>query len=945
MAIRKYVSPLGWAVAGMFVLTLALFLCLGWVEMLAFALVCATLLVSSAALSVGNTAFTATLSVSNTRVSVNQTMHAMVTVSNPSTSVTASASGDLPISQSNYGSLEWHHERFAIPSLGAHQSKQTAIPLTATHRAVVTVGPLSVRKGDPFGLVRREHRLTEQIRVYIHPDIVPLHTLHAGIIRDLEGNPSDDLVNDDLSFFGLREYEYGDDVRNVHWLSTAKTGTLMIRQFEATRRTDSSVSLDVAAFSYASAEEFELAVSVFASIGVQCVSERRALYAQSGRLHVQPRKPADFLDTCSEIEPETRGGTMLANLAREALLACDKASLYCFVAGSAHEVDDLRRLGAAIPDSATCVVVHAAGMRVHHGRRARRPSATHGGALMTSPTSSFGATRHGRTRGDASWINDNSTQMPVWLTMNARDARRADAAHAAGHATRDAAISLVVVMAIVLCACANLIDVYGSAGSWARAAIPAALLGSGIAFMTLVPRLRFWWQILASVLAQCVIGPLVALPHTSVAYVLPTWQTLAEGCSAMFTSFKFLIAVPAPTGTADGSLMAVWTLCLLSCTLGGVLAVLPQRRWSALSVLVVIGDFAVCALLGTSAGVLRLPCGVVCALAAVVWLSWRWRLFEMSRWLGAGALLLLAGAVAVGACLPVHATRTILRDHYEPPLAPFDYASPMSGMRAYLKEHKADTLLTVRNLPAGASVRLAVMDRFDGNVWNLSNTRIAGASSNYTRMGLRITQDGDDSGTWFTAMFDVRDGMRDDWLPLAGAATQVTFATNANADDFYYNTGTESGLLTSGVRSGLAYTETGTLARRPSDDEIRQTQAARIALPAHGGGLCRRSAHGWRGCARIGERPARQRVVLARFGGRLPFACRAWQLPDHPAARRHRNGGRQRTVCVGDGPHGEVLGNPVARGAWVRAQGRAWRHHRGPHTENRERHHNRLHRQ
>ena len=453
---------------------------------------------------------------------------------------------------------------------------------------------------------------------------------------------------------------------------------------------------------------------------------------------------------------------------------------------------------------------------------------------MTSPTSSFGATRHGRTRGDASWINDNSTQMPVWLTMNARDARRADAAHAAGHATRDAAISLVVVMAIVLCACANLIDVYGSAGSWARAAIPAALLGSGIAFMTLVPRLGFWWQILASVLAQCVIGPLVALPHTSVAYVLPTWQTLAEGCSAMFTSFKFLIAVPAPTGTADGSLMAVWTLCLLSCTLGGVLAVLPQRRWSALSVLVVIGDFAVCALLGTSAGVLRLPCGVVCALAAVVWLSWRWRLFEMSRWLGAGALLLLAGAVAVGACLPVHATRTILRDHYEPPLAPFDYASPMSGMRAYLKEHKADTLLTVRNLPAGASVRLAVMDRFDGNVWNLSNTRIAGASSNYTRMGLRIPQDGDDSGTWFTAMFDVRDGMRDDWLPLAGAATQVTFATNANADDFYYNTGTESGLLTSGVRSGLAYTETGTLARRPSDDEIRQTQAARIALPDAG---------------------------------------------------------------------------------------------------------------
>ena len=236
---------------------------------------------------------------------------------------------------------------------------------------------------------------------------------------------------------------------------------------------------------------------------------------------------------------------------------------------------------------------------------------------MTSPVSSFGTTRHGRTRGDASWIDDSFTQMPVWLTTNARDGHRSDAAHAAGHATRDAAISLAVVTVTVLCACANLIDVYGSAGSWARAAIPAASLGSGIAFMTLVPRLRLWWQILAFVLAQCVIGPLVALPHTSVAYVLPTWQTLAEGCSAMFTSFKFLITVPAPTGTADGSLMAVWTLCLLSCTLGGMLAVLPQRQWSALSVLVVIGDFAVCALLGTSTGVLRLPCGVVCALIVI----------------------------------------------------------------------------------------------------------------------------------------------------------------------------------------------------------------------------------------------------------------------------------------------------------------------------------------
>ncbi|MFR5004335.1 MAG: hypothetical protein ACLUB5_00960 [Bifidobacterium dentium] len=60
--------------------------------------------------------------------------------------------------------------------------------------------------------------------------------------------------------------------------------------------------------------------------------------------------------------------------------------------------------------------------------------------------------------------------------------------------------------------------------------------------------------------------------------------------------------------------------------------------------------------------------------------------------------------------------RTILRDHYDPPLSPYDYTSPLSGMRSYIKNHKDDVLLTVDDLPAGSTVRLAVMDRFDGNV-------------------------------------------------------------------------------------------------------------------------------------------------------------------------------------------------------------------------------------
>ena len=104
---------------------------------------------------------------------------------------------------------------------------------------------MRIRKGDPFGLVRHEKELADRITVFIHPRTVRLDTLNAGVPRDLEGQPSGQIVDDDLDFYGLREYEPGDDVRNVHWLSSAKTGTLMIRQYEATRRTDTSVTISV----------------------------------------------------------------------------------------------------------------------------------------------------------------------------------------------------------------------------------------------------------------------------------------------------------------------------------------------------------------------------------------------------------------------------------------------------------------------------------------------------------------------------------------------------------------------------------------------------------------------------------------------------------------------------------------------------------------------------
>jgi uncharacterized protein (DUF58 family) len=100
-----------------------------------------------------------------------------------------------------------------------------------------------------------------------------------GFIRDLEGNSTRTVTSEDISFHAVREYASGDPQRHIHWKSTAKVGTLMVRQFEETRRSTISLVLDLDESSYATDDEFEMAVSVIGSLGVRAVRDGRDVRA------------------------------------------------------------------------------------------------------------------------------------------------------------------------------------------------------------------------------------------------------------------------------------------------------------------------------------------------------------------------------------------------------------------------------------------------------------------------------------------------------------------------------------------------------------------------------------------------------------------------------------------------------------------------------------------
>ena len=166
--------------------------------------------------------------------------------------------------------------RLDIPPLGAGRSTDAVYTLPTARRGVVQVGPALIVKTDLLHLMRREIEQTGIQTLWVHPRVAALAPLPVGFAKDLEGPTSDASPAGDVAFHALREYELGDDHRHIHWMSTARTGTLMVRHYVDNRRPSITAVVDTDLASYVSDDEFDLAIEIAASLGV------------SSMLHGQP---------------------------------------------------------------------------------------------------------------------------------------------------------------------------------------------------------------------------------------------------------------------------------------------------------------------------------------------------------------------------------------------------------------------------------------------------------------------------------------------------------------------------------------------------------------------------------------------------------------------------------------------------------------------------------
>jgi uncharacterized protein (DUF58 family) len=323
----------------------------GWTEFMYIAGAAVVAVLTAIGLTFGRIHMTGSLRLEPSRVVVGEQAVAEISLTNLSARRMLPVRLEVPVGKAV--------AQFAVPSLAGRSSHEELFIIPTTRRAVVDVGPIRTVRGDPLGLARREVQLSEPEELFIHPRTVRLSGLAAGWLRDLEGQSTKDLSNSDVNFHALREYVPGDDRRHVHWRTSARLGKLMVRQFVDTRRSHLALLLSTDPAQYADAEEFELAVSMVASLGLRALADgQTASFIVDGRPH-DASSGQRLLDNCARVQlgDTTRPLDEVLAVANQHIA---KSSVAVIATGSALTPAQLRQAADRCPRDVRTVGLRAA---------------------------------------------------------------------------------------------------------------------------------------------------------------------------------------------------------------------------------------------------------------------------------------------------------------------------------------------------------------------------------------------------------------------------------------------------------------------------------------------------------------------------------------------------------------------------------------------------------
>jgi uncharacterized protein (DUF58 family) len=238
------------------------------------------------------------------------------------------------------------HARFVLDPLGSHESRTVSYRMPGLGRGRYRVGPLRIRLSDPFRMIDLTRSFTATSEFVVAPVVDPLPPVEPPRSDELGDSAGSHSVGshgaDDQS---TREYRMGDDLRKIHWRSSARTGVLMVRQEERPWRGHSTLLLDLRGGAHANADgppdpqdprntsSIEWAISAAASIGSHSLVRGREIsligdpaierlrFADAGRLAghlaaVRELPQPDLTPLAATVRTAARDSAFMAVLGR-----------------------------------------------------------------------------------------------------------------------------------------------------------------------------------------------------------------------------------------------------------------------------------------------------------------------------------------------------------------------------------------------------------------------------------------------------------------------------------------------------------------------------------------------------------------------------------------------------------------------------------------------------
>lgn len=146
----------------------------------------------------------------------------------------------------DYSTVPFHDVSQVISSLQGRSSQRWQVRTLCQQRGYYRLGPMSLQSGDPLGLFSVSQDLPHTSGVVVYPAVYDLAAFRPPF-ADLAGGEALSRRAQYLTtnVAGIRDYSPGDSFNRIHWLSTARTGRLMTKEFELDPSADIWIFLDL----------------------------------------------------------------------------------------------------------------------------------------------------------------------------------------------------------------------------------------------------------------------------------------------------------------------------------------------------------------------------------------------------------------------------------------------------------------------------------------------------------------------------------------------------------------------------------------------------------------------------------------------------------------------------------------------------------------------------